>query len=483
MSISPWIILAVEFAVRLAMCVNVIMRRRPVPVTLSWLLFLLTVPIVGTVIYPLLGDHRLGSWRLKRYHQVTDEIEKKMVGMWRARFSEFNAAEQTEAHLAILATRAGGIPPLKGNELELIADTPAFLERLKEDIDSAKHHCHLLYYIWSVDKKAQVVGEALIRAALRGVQCRVLVDSVGSRTFLRGPMCERMRAAGVQIVEALPARIWRVVLARVDLRNHRKIAIIDGKVALTGSHNMTGANYPSGIFGSGGVWIDTSLRVVGPAVQALQAVFLRDWMLDSDEAMPPLETFLPPVLEVPEKGCVVHVIPSGPGPEPDAIHEALLVALFGAREEIIMTTPYFVPDEATKSALIIAARRGVRVTIVVPKKPDAPVVGAAARSHFEDLMVAGVRIYQHDKGLLHAKTISIDRKLGVITSVNFDMRSFWLNFEVSLFVYDDDFASVIRFLQTGYMEDAREIDPVAWAKRPSYHRLIDNTVQLLGPLL
>jgi len=484
----PWLwpsILAAEFALRLLLVVHVVMRRRPVPVTMSWILLLVSVPLAGTILYALVGENRLGSRRAARHAALTTHIEERAVGLWRQRHADWTADDRAASHLAALATRVGGMPPLRGNALELIASTAEFLTRLAADIDAATQHCHLLYYIWTDDPDADRVAQALCRAARRGVTCRVLVDGVGSRDFLSGPSARAMADAGVKIVEALPVRTWRLLLARVDLRNHRKIAVIDGRLAYTGSHNLCSARYPDTWLRTGGEWVDSTVRVTGPAVQALQTIFLRDWFLDSEEEPGDLEAYFAVPTPPPGDGCVVHVVPSGPGPQPEAIHHALLTMLYSAGEEIIMTTPYFVPDEATKTALIVAAQRGVAVTLVLPERSDMLLVGTAARSHYEDLLLAGIRIRHYTAGLLHSKTITVDRRIGLITSVNFDMRSFFLNFECSLFIYDDDFASHLRFLQTGYMSEqtSRELHLDEWKGRPLHQRFLQNVAQLAGPLL
>jgi len=479
---TPLIIFAIDFSLRLLMCGHLLMRRRQVATTFAWLLFLITVPLLGIVLYPLMGDPRLGTFRAKRSKEVAAMLVERCGPLLRPTFEGFEPGDDLARHNATLGTRVSGMPPVPGNQLELLSDTREFLARVAGEIDQAKHYCHLLYYIYSLDAHAGQVSQALIRAAKRGLECRLLVDGAGSSAFLRSDLHDEMLAAGVKVVEALPVRMWRVFLQRIDLRNHRKIAIIDGEVAYTGSHNLTDAAFPKGWFGSGGTWRDTSVRMVGPAVQALQLVFLRDWLLDSEEDITNLDRYL----RVPHSkadGCIVHVIPSGPGPEPEAIHHALLMLLFSAREEIMLTTPYFVPDESTKTALIIAACRGVAVTIVVPRSPDAPLVGAAARSHFDDLLLAGVRIMRHDHGALHAKTFTIDRRIAVITSVNFDQRSFWLNFESSLFIYDRDFAAVLRMRQMSYIRESQELDKARWLRRPGIKKLFDQVVQLLGPVL
>jgi cardiolipin synthase len=467
--------------VRIALVVRVIMRRLPVSVAMSWILVLLFLPIIGPLLYLLIGENRLGSRRVLTFERRTRDIEEEAILRWRQKHLDWTADEETYGVLARLSTALGGMPPLRGNALELMDDANLVLDRLRSDIEASQHHCHLLYYIWMPKGRGAEIGEAMIRAASRGVQCRVLVDAVGAKAFLRSDLCAKMRAGGVRIVAALPVNPLRLLFARIDLRNHRKIAVIDGNIAYCGSQNLTDETFTSTKLRVVGPWIDTTVRMTGPAVQALQTVFLRDWAADSDERFGTEAQYFP----APRKtgSSIVHVVPSGPGPRPDAIHQALLTMLFSAKEEILMITPYFVPDEATKAALINAAQRGVSVMLVLPNVLDAPLVAAASRSHYDELLSAGVRILHHPEGLLHAKTSTIDRKLAVVSSANLDMRSFWLNFEITLFIYDDDFASLLRFQQMKYVGESEEIDPLAWQKRPAIQRFVDNTAQLFGPLL
>ncbi|MBL0922688.1 MAG: cardiolipin synthase, partial [Phycisphaerales bacterium] len=317
----------------------------------------------------------------------------------------------------------------------------------------------------------------------RGVRCRVLVDAVGSRPFLRSDLCAAMRRAGVLVCEALPVNPLRMLLARVDLRNHRKIVVIDHRIGYTGSHNLAEADFLSKKKPRAGDWVDASVRLEGPAVGALQAVFLGDWLLDSvepDEEVERLARRAP--VEV-EGGSVAQLIPSGPDRESGAVQQAMLALIYAADRELILTTPYFVPDESTRAALCIAARRGVRTTVVVPAHPDARLVAAASRAFFQELLDAGVRIRRFRKGLLHAKTFTIDGEIAVITSVNMDMRSFFLNFESTLVVYDRRFAEELRRAQHGYMELAPEVSAGEWAHRPLVNRFVDNIAQLAAPLL
>ncbi len=472
---------AADLIARLILCVRLIYKSSPVPDTLSWLLLLLLVPVFSWVLYTFFGEHRLGSKRAAKYEHLTRPIEERAAKIWRHQAGAEGVGEGDYAHLAALATHVSGLPTLRGNQLELIGDAGDFLKRLVADIDGAQHHVHLCYYIWDPDAKGAILAEAVIRAVKRGVKCRVLVDSVGSTLLPRHALWARMKDAGVMCAESLPASLTRALFARVDLRNHRKTAVIDGAIGYCGSQNVTEENFRSRIGSRAGPWIDATVRMVGPAVQPLQITFLRDWSMDSEEKLTEPTALLPTV--VPSGPSIVHVLPSGPGPRPDAIHHAFLAMLYAAREEIIMTTPYFVPDEATKMAIINAALRGVDVILVVPDVSDSSLVAAAGRSHFEDLLEAGVKVWKHRKGLLHVKAATVDRTLSMIGSANFDIRSFWLNFETTLFVYDSDFTGLVRFMQSGFLQDSRPVTLAAWRRRPQIERFWQHFAQLFGPLL
>lgn len=478
--VSIYIILA-EVVLRVLVAVRVIMRRRPVGVTLAWLVLLLLLPVVSVFLYALVGEVRLGSRRLRRYRELTAEIDRELVSHWERQRETASAHDQALRHLAKLATRVGGIPPLKGNTLELSDNAAHVLDTMIKDIDHARDHCHLLYYIWMPKSRGTKVAEALIRAAQRGVDCRVLVDGAGGMAFWHSELPDQMRAGGVQVVEALPVNPLRVFLQRIDLRNHRKVAVIDGTIGYCGSQNLTDETYRYRKRRKRGPWIDATCRIRGPAVQALQSVFLSDWIVESGEKLEALERYFPDT-DHPGKS-VVHVIASGPGPQPDAIHHAFLAMLFAARSEIIITTSYFVPDEATKGALMNAALRGVSVTLVMPDRLDSLLVAVAARSHYDDLLAAGVRVYHHEEGALHAKAAMIDGSLAVVGSSNFDVRSFWLNYECTLFIYDDDFAQSLRAMQHKYIAESVEILLNRWRARPVASKFVDNCARLMSPLL
>lgn len=479
----PLTFFIIDWTVRIILAIIIVLRRRAVNTSLAWLVVVMFLPLLGVPLYLLIGENRLGIKRLSRYESLTKGIETESVKIWHSRHLEMGEPDAYYAQIARFGTNATGFPPLKGNHLTCLNTSQSFIDGICRDIDAATEHVHILTYIWQCTGAGDQVAQATIRAAQRGVECRVLVDGVGSAKFLKCDLPHQMRKAGVQVVEAMPVSALRALFARLDLRNHRKIVVVDGKIAYAGSQNISDDTFRSKPHRDTGPWIDASLRISGPAVYALQAIFLRDWILDSDEKIPSVDRYIPAFKTDTPHPCVVQVIPSGPGVVPQAIHQALLTTIYSAREELVMTTPYFVPDDATRAALQAAATRGVRVTLVMPKVSDSILVAAASRSHYIDLLESGVRILHYRDGLLHAKTVTIDRNIALVGSANFDARSFWLNFEATLFIYDDDFASALRFMQNDYIAKSDEIDLNEWRRRPRWDVFVDNIAQLAGPLL
>ncbi len=469
--------------IALSITVSVILKRRPLPVSLSWIALCTFVPYVGAVIYLLIGDVRLGRRRLEAQRRYGRKILLAAVELWGERERSWIPERPTYAHIAAYGTAVCGLPPLTGNRLELLDTLDEFMTALVVAIDAAQDHCHILTYIWVPHDEGEQVAEALIRASARGVTCRILVDGVGSASFLQSELRDRLERAGVQVVPALPVGIVRALFERIDMRNHRKIAVIDGRIGFCGSHNITNATF--GMHGRDpvGPWIDASIRIEGPAAEALQVIFLHDWNLDASEPVHELDRYLPKLATDDDRGAALQVLPSGPGAEPAAIEQAILTTIYGARRRLVMTTPYFVPSDAMLSALVAAARRGVEVRIVVPKRNDSILVAAAGRSFFVDLLDAGAHIHLYRPGLLHAKTLTVDDEIALIGSANLDIRSFRLNFEVTTIVYDKSFAQILRGLQDGYIVSADAIDPDDWRRRPLARVFLDNTAQLLSPIL
>jgi cardiolipin synthase len=476
-AVSTFILIG-HWLIVVGLSIRVIMRRPPVGVSLAWLAVIFSVPFGGAFIYLLFGEKRLGRDRSERIRASISNVAKWQKAL-RAQYGAIQRPMDELAEPLVHQTEsAQGFPALLGNQLELLSDYQAVFDRLVADIDAARHTIHIGFYIWHEGGRASDVFDALIRAAHRGVSCRALADAVGSKVFLRSKAARRLRDAGIELTVALPTGAVRTLVARTDLRNHRKIVVIDAVVAYSGSQNLVDPRFfkqDSGV----GEWVDALVRIGGPAAMSLDGVFMLDWATENGVS------FEAPQLSPAQvhAGSTVQISPSGPDLQPEAIHRLLLSAIYGARRELVMTTPYFVPDDAILTALMTAAQRGVAVTLIVPARNDSFLVRHASVAHYDDLMASGVKIALFNGGLLHTKSLTIDGEISVFGSVNLDMRSLWLNFEISLLVYDADFTHGLRSLQASYLQASDWVDLDVWRRRPASSRFMANTCRLLAPLL
>ena len=472
------IVLFAHWAILIGFSFRVISKRRQVGVALAWLAVIAAVPFFGAAVYLFFGEKWLPRRAIERAERVYPTLKA-----WQKNLCERSAADWTELdpeaeplHRQALATV--GMPGIAGNRLTLLQDFRSIFDALIADIDGAQDSCHLEFYIWHDGGRADDVAEALMRARKRGVACRVLVDAFGSSGFVGGAMKRRMEEHGVEVAVALPPRF--PLLARLDLRNHRKVVVIDGEIAYTGSQNLVDPRHFK-TKANVGQWVDVMVRLEGPGVEGLAGLFAHDWSIVS--GVDP-ESVRDTVRRPNRQGdAVVQAMPSGPAYHGEAIRQLLLTMIYAARRELILTTPYFVPDDAMETALESAAHRGVDVTLVVPKRIDSRLVRWASPAHFEDLLEAGVRIKRFRGGLLHSKTITVDQSCGLIGTVNLDMRSLWLNFEISLLVYDHGFTQELRDVQLGYVAESDPVDLETWRRRPKARRLLENAAGLLSPLL
>jgi cardiolipin synthase len=476
--VAHWTVIA-------AVSLRVVMRRVPVGVSLAWLVVVFSVPFAGAALYLALGEKRLGRRRAARIAGVLGDARARSETFRRRHGAAGPETAEPGAGLRRQAANVLGSVASAGNRLRLLEDFPSVFDSMVADIDGAQRTCDLEFYIWHDAGRAGDVAEALLRAVRRGVACRVAVDAMGSKAFLRGPQARALRQAGVHVLASLPAGPLRAIFVRADLRNHRKIMVIDGRLAYAGSQNLVDPRYFKQDAGVG-EWVDAMVRIEGPAAEALGDTFDIDWSVETGGALGLHRDGLaraeaPPPVE--QGGALVQVVPSGPGFRPEAIHQLLLTAIYSARRELVMTTPYFVPDEAILTAVLSAALRGVAVTLLIPARNDSLLVRYAGVAHFDELLAAGVRVALFEGGLLHTKSITVDGERCIFGSVNLDMRSVWLNFEISLFVYDTAFAGAVRDLQQQYLARAQPLDAAAWRRRPFVQRLAENTARLLGPLL
>jgi len=482
LTLTTSLISVAHWAIVVALSIRVIMRRLPVGVSLAWLAVIFSIPFVGALLYLLIGENRLSKKYLKRAAAIHG-----VYGAWQKELREraLNPRPVINPKVTSLQRHAEtllGFPAMQGNQLRLMDDFKTVFGSIITDLNHAGKTCHLEFYIWQAGGMADQVADALIGAAKRGVLCRVLLDAIGSKTFLKSPIARRLQDCGVHLTASLPVGPVQILTTRADLRNHRKLIVIDGKIAYTGSQNLVDPRLFKQDQGVG-QWIDAMVRIEGPSVEALAGIFIEGWEMDTGEGLEALET-TSDVGPVPARGSsAVQVVPSGPGFRPDAIHQLLLSVIYCAGKELVITTPYFIPDDTVHTALISASHRGVEVTLVVPARVDSRLAHYASRSLYDDLLSAGVRIARYRGGLLHTKSITVDRDFSLFGSVNLDMRSLWLDFEISLLVYDPDFTEKLRAMQAGYMADAEFVNLAEWRNRRATQRFVENAAHLLGPLL
>lgn len=475
-------ILILDWLLKIAIGARIVMQRRPTGETLAWIMVVFSMPFLGILLYLVLGELRLGRRRAGRFTELTKPLMNWLHDIRQRSLVDWDSLEADYKPLAEMCERTIGVPALAGNRIELLNDWEHIFRRLLTDIGAAARTIHLEFYIWSDGGVADQVADALLDAQRRGVTCRVLVDSLGSHKFLRGKVCKRLREGGVLVVAALPGGLLRLPFVRFDLRLHRKIVVIDGCVGYTGSLNLVDPRYFKQDAGVG-EWIDAMVRVEGPAVEAMQIIFLADWYVESHAELDSLLETCDAAPQVARGDVETQVMPSGPDLPANAVEQVLLTAIYSARQELLITTPYFVPSESLTLALVAAARRGVKVVLILPRNVDSKLVRYASSAFKGELLEAGVRIALFGDGLLHTKSVTVDRQHSLFGSVNLDPRSFRLNFEILLAMYDSQFTAQLADLQQTYIDRSELMDLETYRQRPLRHKILESFARLLGPLL
>jgi cardiolipin synthase len=473
--VSGWAIVyyVSEWVIRIAMLVIVPFRRSP-DAARGWLMLVLFLPWPALILYWLIGRPTFPRWRRDRFMRLPHVLEITAEQMGRMMKADDVQLPPRVLPAARLVQNIGQLPVVDGNSVELLSDYDGTIDRLVEDIDRARDHVHLLFYIFADDAVGATVIQALARARARGVACRVLIDALGSRAWRRG-VRKMLRAADVDVRLVLPVVFFRRKSARADLRNHRKIAVIDGRVGYAGSQNIVSSEFRPGIVNA-----ELMVRVRGPVVLELQSVFIADWFLETEEVLDAARLLPPPQLH---GDVAAQVLPSGPDYPTAGIENLIVASIHAARERVVIATPYFVPSEPLMEAMETAVLRGVKVHLIVSQVTDQELVRLAQRSYYADLMASGVRIRLYRHKLLHAKNIAIDDDIAIIGSSNVDIRSFVLNSEVTLVFYDKTVAAGLRKEQDDYFEESDLLSPTEWERRPLYVKVAENMARLVSPLL
>jgi cardiolipin synthase A/B len=470
-----WVYVASGWAVALVM-LPLLARRYDASKAWAWLVILLAFPVLGLVFFTMFADNPFGRLRRRRYALEVLEGRRRL-----APIRPFIVRQPTRDQLwgiDRLTQNVGGLEPVAGNDAQVMADEQEMMDRLIADIDTAARHVHVTMYIFADDSTGRRVAAALAAAAQRGVQVRVLADAVGSWGLFKR-LAPWMLEQGVDVRPALPVNALRRRIFRFDIRNHRKLVVIDGTIGHIGSRNLIDPDYGRKDLGP---FRELMVRCVGPIVRQLQLSFLEDWHLETDQTLDDPTVFPAP----PPEGQGPHVmqaLPSGPMYPSAPVRDVAVAAIHAAHDRVILTTPYLVPDDASMLALRLAAGRGVRVDVVASYKSDAPLAAAAGRACFGTLLEGGVNVYLHRYRLVHTKALTIDNSLAMIGSANFDHRSFRLNMETNLLVYSQPLVAQIAAVQERYIRVSDKLDYQKWCSRAWHACLLDDLAKMIGPII
>jgi cardiolipin synthase len=480
-SLAPYgtvITVSLLVLVVLALIVRVLLRPHREPASrIAWIIAL---PMLGILAYLLLGETNIGRRRVARMREVISQLPDVTDAAGADAANLQADVPQRYAHLFQVGKTINGFAPVGGNRARLMQDSNAAIASMVADIDAAKEHVHLMFYIWLPDNNGCKVVDALKRAATRGVTCRAMADGMGSRSMIDSEHWQAMRAAGVRLAIALQIGnlLLRPLKGRIDLRNHRKIVVIDNLITYCGSQNCADPEFR--IKAKYAPWVDAMMRFEGPIARQNQYLFASDWEAETGEEISPL--LRQPVPST-QPGLPAQVVGTGPTVRYSAMPEIFETLMYAARRELVITTPYYVPDESMQGALCASARRGVDTTIVFPARNDSWIVAAASRSYYCELLAAGVRIFEYQGGLLHTKSLTLDGEVTLIGSANMDRRSFELNYENNILFYDRSLTADMRQRQQEYLARSHPVDAKVVAAWPMKRRLWNNTIAMLGPLL
>lgn len=474
-----WVIIILNIFLATAV---IFLERRNATATWAWLMVLYFVPVLGFVLYLILGQ----KVRKRKLSKLLGDNERVIQVALESQQAELKArslfpedSEFAEYQDLIYLNLTTGLALYTNNNiLDIYTDGRQKFDALIADIEAAEHHIHLVYYIVRDDELGRRLMRALTAKAAAGVEVRFLYDHIGS-SWLPDRFFKKFRAAGGKEAAFFPSRIPYLNL-KINYRNHRKLAIIDGKTGYIGGFNI-GDEY-LGLNKHFGEWRDTHLKVRGGAVLQMQAQFLLDWNLAAAGKMQLSDMYFPD-----PRGVSGHIgmqlVASGPDTEYQEIKNAYIKMIYAARCSVCLQTPYFVPDDSLLTALRVAALSGVEVSIMLPSKPDHFFVYWATQSYLGELLASGIKVYLYEKGFLHAKTLVVDSNVASVGTANLDIRSFKLNFEMNAFIYDSETAERLMEIFRHDIKDSRLLTQEAYDERPLFNRFRESVSRLLSPIL
>jgi cardiolipin synthase len=457
----------IYFLIVLSIVVKVVLENRNPLKTMSWILLLLLIPAGGVLIYYIFGQDakQIRIISNKKYRM----LKKRSFNQPAILSSEAKQYPEYQS-LANLLNHRNEASLLQGSKIEIFIDGETKFSSFIKDLKGAKHHIHLQYYIFEDDTIGKVVQEILINKAGEGVKVRVLYDDVANWKVKKS-FYQEMEAAGIELTAFLKVH-FPLLTSKVNYRNHRKVVVIDGSIGYIGGMNIADRYLKP-------TWRDTHLRVEGRGVLGMQSAFLIDWHSSGKELISNPHYF--PELPV-ETDNLMQIVTGSPISPWRILLQATIHIIARANRYVYIQTPYFLPEDALVQALQLASLSGIDVRLMIPAKPDTRFVGTAARSYYEEIMMAGIKIYALENAFLHAKMIVCDDFLSVIGSANMDFRSFEHNFEINAYIYDAKIAGRMRDI---FLEDqchCKQILLKEWKKRPLLNKLWESALRLFSPL-
>ncbi|MFD2044346.1 cardiolipin synthase [Ornithinibacillus salinisoli] len=458
----------------------VFLERKDASSAWAWLMVLLFIPVIGFFLYLIFGrrlsNQRIFSWDTKSRLGVKKAVDAQLQQMQNKEFNFKNKDLIKYKELFYLHLKNDDAILTQDNDVQIFIDGHEKFDSLIKDMEEATDHIHLLYYILRHDGLGQRIANVLRKKAREGIEVRVLYDDMGSRSLGR-KYIRYLQDAGVQVEAFFPPKIPNINF-KINYRNHRKLAIIDGEIGYIGGFNI-GDEY-LGESKKFGYWRDTHLRITGSAVQNMQTRFILDWNQASRNDILYDKSYY---TSVPSGDVGIQIVSSGPDSDWEQIKNGYIKMILSAKEYVYIQTPYLIPDESLRDAISIAALSGIDVKIMIPNKPDHPFVYWATLSYVGDLLAAGAEVYIYQKGFLHAKTIIVDGKIASVGTANIDVRSFRLNFEVNAFLYNQSLAERLLESFEGDIQHSSQMSLKLYAKRSIGIRMKESISRLLSPIL
>lgn len=475
-------VLIVDNLIRIVALFVVPRNRRPTA-GMAWLMAIFFLPVPGLILFLIIGSKRLPKGRERKQGVINQLVSDLAAREENGLVSKLDDMPGGVQNAIVLGRTLGAQPMLRGNTASICIDYAESLAQMAAAIDQARAYVHIEFYILVHDETTDVVFTAMRAAAARGVKVRVLLDHISAvRNPGRKRTLDSLNDMGAEWSYMLPVRPWRGEYQRIDLRNHRKLIVIDGVVGFMGSQNLVDSSYNKPSNRRRGLhWKDLMVRVEGPIVLGLEAVFQGDWYLETDEYLLDLEEM---PFEAEKPGALdCQIVPSGPGYEGENNLQVFVSLLYAAKYRISITSPYFVPDGSIMNALRAATARGVDVELFVSETGDQAVVYHAQRSYYQELLQAGVRIWMYRPPyILHSKHFTIDDSVAVVGSSNMDQRSFGLNMEISMVVHGETFVRELDEIIEYYRENSRELTQEEWSRQSVPSQLLDGLARLTSAL-